>query len=52
MREEALAAHEFARQRMVQRITSNFEPFKLEQKVWLEAKNLKMIYNKKNCTKA
>jgi len=47
MREEALAAHEFARQRMLQRITSNFEPFKLGQKVWLEGKNLKTIYNKK-----
>jgi hypothetical protein len=47
MREEALAAHEFACQRMLQRITSNFEPFKLGQKVWLEARNLKTIYNKK-----
>jgi hypothetical protein len=32
---------------MLQRITSNFKPFKLEPKVWLEARNLKMIYNKK-----
>jgi hypothetical protein len=47
IREEALATHEFARQRMLQRITSNFELFKQGQKVWLEAKNLKMIYNKK-----
>jgi len=47
MREEALAAHEFTRQRMLQRITSNFELFKLGQKVWLEARNLKTIYNKK-----
>jgi hypothetical protein len=47
MREEALAAHEFARQCMLQRITSNSEPFKLGQKVWLEGKNLKTIYNKK-----
>jgi hypothetical protein len=45
--EEALAAHEFARQRMLQWITSNFEPFKLGQKVWLEPRNLKTIYNKK-----
>jgi hypothetical protein len=47
MREEALAAHEFACQRMLQRIVSNSEPFKLGQKVWLEGKNLKTIYNKK-----
>jgi hypothetical protein len=47
MHEEALAAHEFTRQRMLQRITSNFELFKLGQKVWLEARNLKTIYNKK-----
>jgi hypothetical protein len=47
MREEALAAHEFACQRMLQQITSNFESFKLGQKVWLEARNLKTIYNKK-----
>jgi hypothetical protein len=47
MREEALAAHEFACQHMLQRITSNFKSFKLGQKVWLEARNLKTIYNKK-----
>jgi hypothetical protein len=34
--EEALATHEFAHQRMLQQITSNFEPFKLvfESPVW------------------
>ena len=47
MREEALAAHEYARSRMLQRIKSNFTPFVLGQKVWLEAKKIKMIYNKK-----
>jgi hypothetical protein len=46
-REEALAAHEYARSRMLQRIKSNFQPFPLGQKVWLEARNLKTIYNKK-----
>ena len=51
MREEALAAHEYARSRMLQRIKSNFTPFVLGQKVWLEAKNLKMIYNKKMAPK-
>ncbi len=47
MREEALAAHEYARSRIVQQIKSNFTPFLVGQKVWLEAKNLKTIYNKK-----
>jgi hypothetical protein len=47
IREEALAVHEFARNRMLQRITLNFQPFIIGQKVWLEARNLKMIYNKK-----
>jgi hypothetical protein len=47
MREEALAAHELARSRMIQRIKSNFQPFSTGQKVWLEAKNLRTIYNKK-----
>jgi hypothetical protein len=47
MREEVLAAHEFARSCMLQQIKSNFQPFVIGQKVWLEAKNLKTIYNKK-----
>jgi hypothetical protein len=46
-REEALAAHEYARNRMLQRIKSNFQPFHIGQEVWLEARNLKTIYNKK-----
>ena len=46
-REEALVAHEFARSRMHQRIKSKFQPFTIGQKVWLEARNLKTIYNKK-----
>jgi hypothetical protein len=45
--EEALAAHEFAQSHMLQRIKSNFQPFIIGQKVWLEARNLKTIYNKK-----
>jgi len=32
---------------MLQRIKSNFQPFTIGQKVWLEAWNLKTIYNKK-----
>ena len=47
MHEEVLAAHEYARSCMLQRIKSNFTPFLVGQKVWLEAKNLKTIYNKK-----
>jgi RNase H-like domain found in reverse transcriptase/Integrase zinc binding domain/Chromo (CHRromatin Organisation MOdifier) domain len=46
-RQEALAAHELARHRMENRIKSNFEPFKIGQKVWLDARNLKTCYNKK-----
>ena len=36
-RKEALAAHEYARSHMLQRIKSNFQPFRTGQKVWLEA---------------
>lgn len=46
-RNEALLAHEFARQKMKEKIKSTFEPFKLGQKVWLEGTNLKLGYNKK-----
>jgi len=28
-------------------IKSNFQPFTIGQKVWLEARNLKTVYNKK-----
>ena len=40
-RDEAKAAHDLARQRMAERITSNFKPFVLHQKVWLEGVNLR-----------
>ena len=40
-REEAQAAHDEARFRMEDRITSNFKPFKRGQKVWLEATNIR-----------
>ena len=39
--DEALAAHELARQVMAARTRRSFSPFKLEDKVWLEARNLK-----------
>lgn len=42
IRKEALAAHEMARIRMANRITRTFAPFTQGQKVWLEAKNLKI----------
>ena len=41
-REEALAAHELARQTMAERITRRFTPFEIGQKVWLDSRNLKI----------
>jgi len=41
-RDKALAAHKLARQTMAERITRGFTPFEPRQKVWLDAKNLKM----------
>jgi hypothetical protein len=46
-REEALAAHELARNRMAERRKSNFTPFKKGDQVWLDSRNLKTIYHKK-----
>ena len=40
-RNKALAVHELARQVMVARTRQSFSPFKLGDKVWLEARNLK-----------
>ena len=48
---EALSAHKIARQCMASRIKSNYRPFKLHQKVWLESKNIKLGFNKKISTK-
>jgi Chromo (CHRromatin Organisation MOdifier) domain len=50
-REEALAAHELARSRMVGRIKSNFVPFKKGQMVWLDLRHLKTNYYKKMAPK-
>jgi hypothetical protein len=50
-RNDALLAHEYARQRMKERIKSTFRPFKKGEKVWLEGTNLKLGYNKKITTK-
>ena len=46
-RQEAMAAHELARQRMAERITRGFTPFTKGQKVWLEAKNLRFLKDHK-----
>jgi hypothetical protein len=46
-REEALAAHELARSRIASRKGSNFVPFSLGDKVWLDTRNLKTKYHKK-----
>ena len=43
-RDEALAAHEKAKQLMKERITSKFVPWKVGNKVWLEGKNLRLHY--------
>lgn len=40
-RQEALAAHELARHFITERLTKDFQPFKLGDKVWLEARNLR-----------
>ena len=47
VREEALAAHELARQRMAERITRGFTPFRKGQRVWLDAKNLHFLADSK-----
>jgi len=50
-RNDALLAHEYARQKMKEKIKSTFKPFKKGDKVWLEGTNLKLGYNKKITTK-
>lgn len=42
IRKEALAAHEMARIRMAERVTRHFVPFNKGDKVWLEAKNIRV----------
>ena len=46
-REEAWAAHELARTRIANRKQSNFTPFKKNQKIGLDTRNLKINYHKK-----
>ena len=46
-RDEALAAHELARQRMIERTTRGYKPFKKGERVWLDSRNLKIGYQTK-----
>jgi hypothetical protein len=46
-REEALAAHKLARTRIANQKQLKFVPFKKDQKVWLDTRNLKMNHHKK-----
>jgi hypothetical protein len=46
-REEAFAVHELARTTIANQKQSKFIPFKKNQKVWLDTRNLKMSYHKK-----
>ena len=50
-REEALAAHELARTRMIEQRRSRFIPFQKGEKVWLDSRNLKTLYHKKMAPK-
>jgi hypothetical protein len=43
-REEALATHNLARVKMMERTTNCTKPFKVNDQVWLESKNLKIPY--------
>ncbi len=43
-REEALAAHELAHTKMMERTMRKTKPFKVNKKVWLESRNLKIPY--------
>jgi Chromo (CHRromatin Organisation MOdifier) domain/Integrase p58, C-terminal domain len=46
-RKDVIVAHEYARERMKNRITENYKPFDKGQLLWLEGRNLKLGYNKK-----
>ena len=50
-REEALAAHELARTRMIEQKKSKFTLFQKGEKVWLDSRNLKTLYHKKMAPK-
>ena len=50
IRREALAAHELARMHMARHANRGFKPFKLGDKVWLEATNLRTPNRSKKMT--
>jgi hypothetical protein len=50
-RDEALAAHELARARIVERRQNTFIPFTVGQKVWLDTRNMKTNYHKRMAPK-
>ena len=45
--DEAIAAHELARQKMMEWTTHKFKPFQQDNLVWLESKKLKLWYESK-----
>ena len=45
--DEAIAAHELARRKMMEQTTHKFKPFQKNDLVWLELKNLKLRYESK-----
>ena len=50
-REEALAVHELACTRMIERRRDNFTLFQKGEKVWLDSRNLKTLYHRKMAPK-
>ena len=48
---EALAAHELAQTRMIKQRRSKFTLFRKGDKVWLDSRNLQMLYHKKMAPK-
>ena len=46
-REEALATHNLAWIKMIERTTRQTKPFKVNDQVWLDLKNLKIPYQSK-----
>ena len=50
-REEALATHELARTRMIDRRKRNFTLFRKGDKVWLDSRNLQTLYHRKMAPK-
>ena len=45
--DEAIAAYELARQKMIEQTTHKFKPFQKNNLVWLKLKNLKLQYESK-----